>query len=141
MHTAALILLVLAVGRGGGMRTSGGDGTPSRWMANGVERAVNTTSAQLSKVMRFNGSVTSLDWTQVTPGGDGQEGDTFTVSLLVAGVPVCSLEVACDAPRGDYSKECPSAPFAAGDDVDVRVTATSCLAPATGFPAIDGTAR
>ena len=140
MHATALILLILASGRGNGASIGGGAQPPSRWMANGVERSVGTTNSQLSKAMRFSGAVTSMDWTQVTPGVDGLGGGTFTVALLVDGVSACTLVVACDAPRGDYSKICDSASFSSGADVDVRVTANPCLAPATGFPAIDGVA-
>lgn len=137
---ASLIAALLAAAPGSGISTQGGGSTPGRWMANGVQRAVGTVSAQLSKVMSFNGSVTSMDWTQVTPGIDGLGGDSFTVVLTVDGVTVCSLVVACDAQRGDYSMACSSASFVAGNDVDVRVTDNPCLTPATGFPAIDGTA-
>lgn len=133
------VLVVLALGSGGSF--SGGGNRESMWMANGVERTVGTTSAQLSKVMRFDGAVTSLDWTQVTPGIDGLGGDTFTVSVTVDGAPICSLVVACDAPRGDYSTDCDSAAFAAGVDVDVRATSTDCLTQAVGFPALDGTSN
>lgn len=140
MHTTALIMLLLLSGRGNGASTRGGTAPPARWMANGVERSVSTTSAQLSKVMRFSGSVTSMDWTQVTPGIDGLGGGTFTVAVTVGGEVVCSLSVACDAPRGDYSKDCESAPFTAGADLDVKATSSPCLTPPVGFPSIDGLA-
>lgn len=139
MHTAALILLLLAGGRGSGVRSSPGGDTPCHWILTGVERTVGTTNSTFSKHMSFNGAVSSMDWTQVTPGIDGLGGDTFTVSLLVDGVSACAVVVACDAPRGDYTVNCGGAPFSSGQDVDVRITSTFCLTQPVGFPGLDGT--
>lgn len=141
MHTTALILLLLAGGRGSGVKSSGGDAITCRWMANGVERAVGTTNSVFSKRMAFNGTVLSMDWTQVTPGIDGLGGDTFTLSLLVDGVSACTRAIACDAARGDYTVDCGGAAFSSGQDVDIRITATSCLTQPTGFPGLDGTSK
>lgn len=140
MHTTALILLLLSAGRGSGVHTSGGSAT-CRWMANGIERSVGTTNSVFSKRMAFNGTVLSMDWTQTTPGTDGLGGDTFTLSLLVDGVSACSRAIACDAARGDYTIDCGGTGFVAGQDVDVKVTATSCLTQPVGFPGLDGTSR
>lgn len=103
----------------------------------GVERTVGTTSAQASVIMTRDGSVTTLNWTQTTPGIDGlgAGNDVFRVAVLVDGVTACYLDVACDAVRADYSTTCSSADFVQGNDVDVKVTSNPCLTPAAGFPA------
>jgi hypothetical protein len=151
MLSSPLIFLVLFGGTGSGVRTSGGGGPECHWIANGVERAADTANAQFSKRMRFGGAVTSLDWTQVTPGVDGPVdggASSFTVSLVVDGVTKCSLVVDCDASRGDYTTTCTRADFATGQDLDVKVTATNCLTTVdqldvrpVGFPGLDGTSR
>lgn len=148
MHSTAIVLLLMLAanpglrsGTGSGVHAGGGGRLTTRWIANGVERAASTTNSHLSKVVSFSGAVTSLDWTQTTAGVDGLGGDTFTVAVLLDGVTACSLVVACDAPRGDYTASCEDGSFASGQDLDVRITSTSCLTQPVGFPAIDGTAR
>lgn len=126
MHAAALIL-ALALGTGG---TASPAGPRPVFVVNGVERLINLTNAQASIVMEVSGEVTSLNWTQVTPG----IGTTFTVAVTVDGAPACTLPMACNAAVGDYVAACSGATFQAGDDVDVRVTANGCLPAPIGFP-------
>lgn len=130
-------LILIAVLAGGSSGTTRPGVQRQRSVVMGVERTVGTVSAQASFVMTFSGQVVSLNWTQTTPGIDGLGGNVFRVAVTVDGISSCTLDVACDAPRGDYVATCAESVFSVGQDVDVRVTSNPCLTPPAGFPAFD----
>jgi hypothetical protein len=67
------------------------------------------------------GTITSLHWETNTAGvGAG----TYTVSAEVEGLTVCSAERACTA-TGSANVTC-DASVAAGDDVHITLTASTC---------------
>lgn len=140
MYPSLKWILPIALAFGAGMTVSSSGPRPA-FVVNGVERAVDTASAQASKVMDFDATINSLDWTQTTPGVDGigAGNDVFRIAVTVNGVTVCYLDVACDGPQNDYSTTCASAAFVSGDDVDVRAVTAPCQTPPIGFPAFSAT--
>lgn len=84
----------------------------------------------------FDGMVENLSWTQTIAGtnGVGAGNDVFRVAVLVDGVSVCHIDVACEAVADtDHLVTCPGADFTSGQDVDVKTTSMPCSSAPSGF--------
>lgn len=135
MH--ALIVVLLLAGGSGSSKSSGRAQEPSPAYINAdFMSSVVMNHARLSAVPSQDGTFVALNWTQLSPAlGLGGA----TLSVTVNGVAVCSMRIPCAAPGPtDYrcpalgSTSCPSssvcdgATFSAGDDIDVKFTASTC---------------
>lgn len=134
MH--ALIVALLLAG-GSGSSKSGGMPPPSpAYMNADFMSSVVVNNARLSTVPSRGGSFVALNWTQLSPAlGVG----VATLAVTVNDVSVCSMAIPCAA-AGPKDYRCPSlgdsacpassvcdvANFSAGDDIDVKFTASTC---------------
>jgi hypothetical protein len=136
MRSALILLLLLALGAlGAGIRSGPGHPAPHAFDSSGTA-AVVVDRPIASATVSIPGTLARLNWVQVVVGTVNTPGDKFTVAVTVGGTPECTLEVACDAAPGDSHADCSSA-FSAEVDVDVKVTASDCLAQPTGFATLE----
>lgn len=133
----ALIVALLLANGSGSAKASGGAHSPRPTYLNAdFMSSVVLNNARLSAVPSRGGSFVALNWTQLSPvlGAGGA-----TLSVTVNGVAVCSMRIPCAAAGPvDYrcpalgDTECPAssvcdvADFSAGDDIDVKFTASAC---------------